>query len=230
MVHLNEGHSAFAALELARQRMVTEGIGADRSDAPDLVAGRVHDAHARAGRPRSLLAELVEEHLGPLREAMGMSADELLALGRVDPSDPHERFCMTVLALKLSRRANAVSSLHGQVSRAMWTPLFPGRSEEQVPIGHITNGIHVRTWLAQQMHQLYDRHLGAGLAERCAEPSTAGMRSTAIDDGEFWETRQTLKTGSSKLARLRAVACAEAARRIGGIHRRRCGTRSASTR
>ena len=139
---------------------------------------------------------------------MGLSADELLALGRTNPSDPNEGFCMTMLALKLSRRANAVSSLHGQVSRAMWTPLFPGRSEEQVPIGHITNGIHVRTWLAQQMHQLYDRHLGPGWTERCAEPATWDAID-GIDDGELWETRQTLKTGLIEAARLRAARCAD---------------------
>ena len=71
---------------------------------------------------------------------------------------------MTVLGLKLSRRANAVSSLHGEVSRAMWTGLFPGKSEDAVPIGHITNGVHVPSWLAPQMSRLYDRHLGTGLA------------------------------------------------------------------
>ena len=77
---------------------------------------------------------------------------------------------MTVLALKLSRKANAVSSLHGQVSRAMWTGLYPGVAEERVPIGHITNGVHVQTWLAPQMRQVYDRHLGPDWPERCGEP------------------------------------------------------------
>ena len=71
---------------------------------------------------------------------------------------------MTVLGLKLSRRANAVSALHGEVSRAMWTGFIPGRPEDAVPIGHITNGVHVPSWLAPQMFRLYDRHLGTGLA------------------------------------------------------------------
>jgi len=115
---------------------------------------------------------------------------------------------MTILALKLSRRANAVSALHGDVSRAMWKPLFPDRSEEQVPIGHITNGIHVRSWLAQQMHQLYDRHLGPAWIERCAEPGTWDPID-GIDDGELWETRQRLKTELIEAARLRAGRCAE---------------------
>ena len=77
-----------------------------------------------------------------------------------------------------------------------------------MPIGHITNGIHVRTWLAQQMHQLYDRHLGPGWTERCAEPATWDAID-GIEDGELWETRQTLKTELIEAARLRAARCAD---------------------
>lgn len=153
-------------------------------------------------------AGLIEEHLGPLREQLGLTENELMALGRVSPSDGHEEFCMTILALKVSRRANAVSSLHGHVSRAMWTPLYPGASEEQVPIGHITNGIHVRSWLAPQMHHLYDRHLGPDWPDHCAE---AGCWDSidSVEDGELWETHQTLKTRLIEVARLRAARCAE---------------------
>ena len=85
-----------------------------------------------------------------------------MALGRENPDNHHEEFCMTVLGLKLSRRANAVSALHGEVSRAMWTGLYPGKPEDAVPIGHITNGVHVPSWLAPQMFRLYDRHFGTG--------------------------------------------------------------------
>ena len=98
--------------------------------------------------------ELIEEHLGPLRDLLGISAETLMGLGRVAPHNMAEDFCMTVLALKNSRRANAVSSLHGQVSRTMWTGLHPGRPEEAVPIGHITNGVHVHTWLADGTHRM----------------------------------------------------------------------------
>ncbi len=208
VVHLNEGHSAFAALELARQLMAAEGIAA--AEALRRISSHVvFTTHTPvpAGHDRFSPA-LIEEHLGLLRETMGLSEDELMALARVNPADSHEEFCMTILALKLSRRANAVSSLHGQVSRAMWTPLYPGASEEQVPIGHITNGIHVRTWLAPQMHQLYDRHLGPDWPDRCAEASCWQTIDT-IEDGELWETHQTLKTQLIEVARLRAARCAE---------------------
>jgi len=112
---------------------------------------------------------LIEEHLGPLRERLGLSREALMGLGREDPGNYGEEFCMTVLALKLSRRANAVSALHGEVSRAMWTRLYPGKTEDTVPIGHITNGVHAPTWLAPQMFRLYDRHLGTGWHEHSGE-------------------------------------------------------------
>jgi starch phosphorylase len=102
---------------------------------------------------------LYEEHLGPIADQLGLGAAGLVGLGRIEPNNAHESFCMTVLAFKCSRRANAVSNLHGVVSRRMWTSLWPWRSEEEVPIGHITNGVHVSSWLAPQMRSLYDRHL-----------------------------------------------------------------------
>ena len=113
-----------------------------------------------------------------------------MALGRTNPSDDNEGFCMTVLALKMSSRANAVSSLHGHVSRAMWRSL--ARPHSRAPIGHITNGVHVHTWLAPQMRQVYDRHLGAAWPARAGEPEFWD-RVDAIDDGELWETHLTLE-------------------------------------
>jgi starch phosphorylase len=115
---------------------------------------------------------------------------------------------MTVLGLKLSRRANAVSALHGEVSRAMWTGLFPGKSEDAVPIGHITNGVHVPTWLAPQMFRLYDRHLGTGWHEHSSEARIwEGIEN--VDDGELWETHLSLKSRLLEFVRRRAVAQSE---------------------
>ena len=117
-----------------------------------------------------------------------------MGLGRIYPSDTSEPFCMTVLALKLSQRANGVSALHGQVSRRMWHPLYPNRPEEEVPIGHITNGVHVPSWVAPQMHQLLDRHLGTDWPKRRRYPETwTGVQT--IEDAELWETQQILKRG-----------------------------------
>ena len=209
VVHLNEGHSAFAALELMRHRMDSEGI--DAWEALRRVSSQVvFTTHTPvpAGHDR-FSPDLVEEHLGPLREALHLGYDDLMALGRVNTHDHGETFCMTVLALKLCRRANAVSSVHGQVSRAMWAGLYPGGSEQQVPIGHITNGVHVPSWLADQMRQVYNRHLGPDWPARSATPGF-WEAIDGINDGELWETHQTLKTQLIETARRRAVQYATA--------------------
>ena len=110
---------------------------------------------------------------------------------------------MTVLGLRLSRRANAVSALHGEVSRAMWTGLYPGKTEDAVPIGHITNGVHVPTWLAPQMFRLYDRHLGPDWHKHSGE-SHIWERIEQLSDGELWETHLSLKANLLEFARSRA--------------------------
>jgi starch phosphorylase len=131
-----------------------------------------------------------------------------MALGRERPENAYEEFCMTVLGLKLSRRANAVSALHGEVSRTMWTGLYPGRTEDAVPIGHITNGVHVPSWLAPQMFRLYDRHLGPGWHEHSGEARIwEGIEN--VNDGELWETHLSLKSRLIDFVRQRAVEQAE---------------------
>ena len=111
---------------------------------------------------------------------------------------------LTVLGLKLARRVNAVSSLHGEVSRAMWKGLYPGRSEDAVPIGHITNGVHVPSWLAPQMCRLYDRHLGVDWQQRSGSKSTWEAIEN-VDVGELWETHLALKARLLVFARHRSV-------------------------
>jgi starch phosphorylase len=127
-----------------------------------------------------------------------------MGFGRVQPSDAQETFCMTVLGLKLSHCANAVSSLHGEVSRAMWWGLHPGKPQDAVPIGHITNGVHVPSWLAPQMARLYDRHLGVGWQGRSGAARTWEGIET-VDDGELWETHLSLKARLLDFVRRRAV-------------------------
>jgi len=204
VLHLNEGHSGFAVLEAIRMRMEDEGIGFEAA-VPRVSREVVFTTHTPvpAGHDR-FAAALVEEHIGPLREALGLSQESLLGLGRENPSNADELFCMTVLALGLSRRANAVSALHAEVSRAMWTGLFRGKAEDDVPIGHITNGVHVPTWLAPQMFRLYDRHLGTGWHQRSSEAKIwEGIES--VDDGELWETHLNLKSNLIEFVRRRAV-------------------------
>ena len=204
VLHLNEGHSGFAVLEAIRNRMGEEGISFE--EAVRRVSREVvFTTHTPvpAGHDR-FDSGLIEEHLGPLRDALGLSHEGLMALGRENPHNPHEQFCMTVLGLKLARRTNAVSALHGEVSRAMWTGLYPGKPEDEVPIGHITNGVHVPTWLAPQMFRLYDRHLGTGWHEHSGEARIwEGIES--VDDGELWETHLSLKSRLIEFVRRRAL-------------------------
>src|ERR1700676_4259673 len=185
VLHLNEGHSGFAVLEAIRNRMQDEGLTFDQA-VPHVSREVVFTTHTPvpAGHDR-FDAGLVEEHLGPLRDLLGISHERLMALGRENPHNSNEEFCMTVLGLKLSQRANAVSSLHGEVSRAVWTGLYPGRPPDAVPIGHITNGVHVPSWLAAQMFRLYDRHLGTGWLEHSGKCGIWGGIET-VDDGELW--------------------------------------------
>jgi len=190
--HLNEGHSAFAPLEVIRQRMEDDGLTFD--EALREVAHRtVFTTHTPvpAGHDR-FPANLIEEHLGPLRDRLGISQAQLMGLGRVEPQNEHEPFCMTVIGLKLSRRANAVSSLHGHVSRRMWAHLWPWRVEEEIPIGHITNGVHIPTWLAYPMHLLYDRALRSEWTEWLGDTKT-WQNLYNVDPGELWETHSDLK-------------------------------------
>jgi starch phosphorylase len=190
--HLNEGHSSFATLEAVRERMKDDGLTFDEA-IRDVAEHTVFTTHTPvpAGHDR-FEGALIEEHLGPLRDELGVSFEQLMGLGRVEPQNERETFCMTVLGLKLSRRANAVSSLHGRVTRRMWAHLWPWRVEEEIPIGHITNGVHIPSWLAYQMQQLYDRYFPADWQRRMGKPSV-WQDIFDVDPGELWETHLALK-------------------------------------
>ncbi|MFW6051003.1 MAG: alpha-glucan family phosphorylase [Myxococcota bacterium] len=206
VLHLNEGHSAFALLELCRRRMEREqvGFGEARRRVASHVAFTTHTPVA-AGHDR-FPPELMEVQLAPLREQLGLTHDELMALG-------HERgggdtFCMTALALRFAEVTNGVSSLHGGVSRRMWRAQFPQHSEDEVPIGHITNGVHVPTWLAPSMRGLYDRYLPPGWIARQADPHVWEAIEHA-DDAELWDVHQGLKGDVVEYVRRKACEQAE---------------------
>ena len=208
VLHLNEGHSGFAVFEAIRSRMEEEGLDF-YSAARQIPREVVFTTHTPvpAGHDR-FSPDLIEEHLGPLRDELGISHENLMGFGREHPTDFNETFCMTVLGLKLARRVNAVSSLHGEVSRAMWRGLYDGGPEDAVPIGHVTNGVHVPSWLAPQMRRLYDRHLGVGWQRQSGAAHTWSAIET-VDDGELWETHLSLKGQLFNFLRRRAREQAE---------------------
>ncbi|HQI01042.1 MAG TPA: alpha-glucan family phosphorylase [Deltaproteobacteria bacterium] len=208
VMHLNEGHSSFAILEEIRRVMRYEDIPFHRA-LRRVAAHTVFTTHTpvEAGHDR-FHPDLVEEHLGIFRENLGLSHYDFMALGRVNPNDQTEPFCMTVLALKGSRRANGVSAIHGHVSRLMWQGLWPGRPEAEVPIGHITNGVHVLSWLAPQMHQLFQTRLGQDWPTRMVHPDV-WEEVDKIDDGELWETHLGLKMRLIRFVRRRLLRQSE---------------------
>ena len=189
--HMNEGHCGFLALELCRE-LIAEG--ATFADASATVRGQaVFTTHTPvpAGHDRFDPA-MMEHELGWLREALGLDQRAFLGLGRVHVHDDHETFCMTVLGLKMSRAANGVSKLHGAVSRSMWAALWPDRPVEQVPIGHVTNGVHVPTWIAPEMADLLDSHLGDGW-RRTPWEAAVWDGVDEIPDSVLWAVHQLLK-------------------------------------
>jgi starch phosphorylase len=204
VLHLNEGHSAFAILEEISRVMEYDQIPFNRAQRR-VTLYTVFTTHTPvpAGHDR-FSPELIEEHLGIFREKLGLSHDDFMALGRVNPGDASEPFCMTVLALKNSRRANGVSAIHADVSRRMWHPLWPKRPEIEVPIGHITNGVHVLSWLAPPMHQLLETRLSQDWSTRMVHPDV-WEKVDEIDDGELWETHQSLKMSLIRFVRRRLL-------------------------
>ena len=191
--HLNEGHCALAPLELCAKRMEREGL--DFEEARRRVSQQtVFTTHTPvpAGHDRFEI-QLFDEIVGWMRTALGLDHRTFHGLGRTNLDDPNEPFCMTVLALKMSEYCNGVSHIHGRVSRSMWSGLWPNRPESEVPIGHITNGIHVSSFLAEEMRALYDRHLESGWEESMEEPET-WQPIDEVPPEEMWETHQILKS------------------------------------
>ena len=201
VLHMNEGHSAFAMLERVRERVEEDGQPFDEALRETAIQS-VFTTHTPvdAGHDR-FDPGLVEQELGWLRAGLGLDRRRFLALGRVRADDEGETFCMTVLGLK-ARQRNAVSSLHGHVSRRMWQAIWPRGPEEDVPIGHITNGVHTPSWLAPSMKRIYDRYLGPDWTERQSDPA-AWRAIEAISDDELWEAHVALRHKLVQFARTR---------------------------
>jgi starch phosphorylase len=213
VMHLNEGHCAFAGLEAIAQKM--EGEGASFEEAKDEVASQtVFTTHTPvpAGHDRFDQA-LALEHLRPLGKRLWLDDEALMALGseavavegkgdvafRGEPS-----FCMTVLALRLAQSVNGVSFLHGRVSRQMWQQLYPETPLHRVPIGHITNGVHVPSWMAPRSRRFLDGVLGADWEQTQADPETWAPLASASDE-DLWGLRTGLKEGLLRFVRARAA-------------------------
>jgi starch phosphorylase len=149
--------------------------------------------------------EQVVDALGGYAASLGADPWQLVRLGRTHPDDPNEPFGVTQFALRTSRAANGVARRHGEVARAMWQPLWPDRSVQDVPIGHVTNGVHLPTWVGPAMGALFDRHLGEDWAQRATDPATwDGVE--AIPDEELWAVRNEQRAALVDFVRDRSTA------------------------
>lgn len=210
--HMNEGHSAFLALERTRRAMLEHGLSF--AEAKEVASsGNCFTTHTPvpAGNDR-FPPEMVDRYFAEWPGALGISREQFLALGREEPSDPLEHFCMTVLALKLATRANGVSKLHGRVSRGMWKRVYPGVPEQEIPIGSITNGIHHRSVMGPDMRRLLDSYLGPKWITEPDDPAT-WERIERIPAEEFWRAHERARERLIAFSRERL---AEQIRRRGG--------------
>ena len=187
--HINEGHSAFLSLERVRMLMAEKQL--TFSEASQFVwSTSVFTTHTPvpAGNER-FAPELMEVYFSGFAEILGLSWDEFLAIGREHPDDKNEAFCMTVLALRLAAHANGVSKLHGEVSRHMWRNIWPGLVASEIPISHITNGVHPRTWIAHEMLATMDRYFGPRFQD---EPFNLSLweRVHRVSDEELWRSHE----------------------------------------
>jgi starch phosphorylase len=201
--HMNEGHAAFLQLERIREYVEEQGLPFDAG----LCAARADSLFTThtpvpAGND-AFPFELMDRFFAPFWPRLGLNREQFLTLGRYDyPWGP--QFSMTVLALRTTGNANGVSELHGQVSRQMWRGLWPETPLPEVPIGHITNGVHTDTWLHPGLAGLYDRYLGSGWRQIIDDPKTwAGV--AAIPDAELWAVHTRAKAQMLDLVRERAV-------------------------
>jgi starch phosphorylase len=197
LIHLNEGHAGFGALERVRVRLAA---GNDLAAALGAVrAGTVFTTHTpiAAGNESYGRAEM-EQVLGGFADSLGLPRDTVWGLGGVHPDRPDEPLNITALALRTTRGANGVSRRHGEVARDMWREL-------PVHIGHVTNGVHTTTWMAPAMQALLDRHLGADWREHVLDEAR-WERLAGITDAELWQVRRALRAALVEDARVLSVA------------------------
>ena len=196
--HINEGHAAFLSLERISHLVKTEGLSAE---AAMEVASRtgVFTTHTPvpAGN-ESFKTALLKPHLAALKDDLGITPEQVIAWGQSDADGGKaEDMSMTILGLRMAFASNGVSRLHGKVARGMWQHLWPGKPEDEVPVGHVTNGVHVPTWISAENAAVLSRYMGEGWRAHPSEPNALGSVAS-IPDEELWRTHEI---GRSRLVR-----------------------------
>jgi starch phosphorylase len=189
VTHMNEGHSAFLALERIAQHMEKDNLTYE--EAREIVAASsMFTTHTPVPAGIDMFGpDMVEKYFSGYYKKFGITLESFLSLGRVNPGNHSEPFSMAILALHLSTKSNGVARLHGIVSRKMWRDLWPELPLEDVPISHVTNGVHVNSWISAEMSELFDRYLGPRWLE---EPGDQRIweRISEIPSAELWRTHE----------------------------------------
>ncbi|MGA2131630.1 MAG: alpha-glucan family phosphorylase [Bryobacteraceae bacterium] len=199
--HMNEGHSAFLSLEHVRRLM--DRYKLSFGEARELAApSLIFTGHTPVEAGHDYFPpDLMDRYFAGYWRSLGLSRSEFLALGRRNAGDDRESFCMTILAMRLAASSNGVSKLHGEVSRRMWQSIWPGVPVEEAPIGHVTNGVHFRSWISHDMNQVYDRYLGPQWRE--AANGDLWKRVETIPAEELWRTHERRRERLVAFARRR---------------------------
>ncbi len=200
--HTNEGHSAFLSLERIRRLMVERGVSF--TTAREAVsASNVFTTHTPVPAGNDAFdPAMIERYFSGYREQLGFSREQFLSLGRQDEGNGDEPMSLTVLAMRLSSNRNAVSELHGHVSRTLWSGIWPNLPVDEVPITHFTNGVHTRSWISYSLTGLYDRYLGPTWKERPAD-GNIWEAVNQIPDTELWRTHERRRERLVAFARRR---------------------------
>ncbi len=195
--HMNEGHAAF--LTLARIAHLKQQHGLDAETAGYVVSrSNVFTTHTPVPAGNETFPEpLLRKHLKALEPELGLKPDDVIAWSRPDVNGTDHEPCMTVLGLRTAAFSNGVSKLHGEVARRMWSHLWPERPLEEVPIGHVTNGVHVPSWLSPELVSLLNHYIGPGWRRHPSDPGIMN-RIDQIPDEELWHAHET---GRSRLIR-----------------------------
>jgi len=188
--HMNEGHSAFLVLE--RVRRLVESHGLSFAQAREVAeAGLIFTTHTPVAAGHDYFpAELMDRYWTGYPRSVGISRRGALGMGRLNRTDDREPFGMTTLALRQSAHRNGVSELHGRVSRRMWQGLWPQLPEDEVPITHVTNAVHLRSWISREMDRLYERYVGPEWWEQPSDKAAWQRGLARVPAEELWRTHE----------------------------------------
>ncbi len=204
--HLNEGHSAFLTLELVSEYLAKNESATFADAVPHVREKCVFTTHTpvAAGndvfQPEMILSCFKDSFPASLK----LSKEEFLGLGRIDADDHAEFFGMTPLAIRMCRSANGVSEKHGEVSRELWHEMFSGKSVDEVPITHVTNGVHTLTWIASEFYHLYENKIGSNWTEVLTDEKAWAKAVEKLTDEEIWNAHFNLKNRLIAFLRQRA--------------------------